>query len=632
MAMSQCYERGIRFSEGVDTAFIFLTPDCLWADGSFRNMDVLQRRGKRAIMIVGLRACRPEVVAKIKSQHMDAAGTTATIPARDLVSLALQHLHPLSIAHICNGYGNRSIGHYYWELNGKGLLARCFHIHPLMVRPLVPGSRVVGTLDHDFVRLACPDYADVHVVVDSDEICGIELSERNHLSHMISPNNINDEALFDWIHEWTNHYHRCFVRERILFRTYEPPPDLETTLMKSDHFIKAMFEGYRRSHPSHDEEGMRMINKIQGNMLTAPHTIMGTSSALTAPAARRSSLKQRVRNAVRRLCKRLYRAIHYKLYARIEALESEVRYGPISHQFASLYYRLRSLDQQLVLGKQLSHNLRRDVQQKFDLLHTRDRRAGSSSHAALPPPAVLYTCPEQSVEYACGHADAETYRAAFATVIAYLNGTALSGHVCHLGKNNELHIRILCDLLGRHNYHTTILSADSARPGALNVSTGTKGHGESANDAATPSIAVGATALPSQPNGEPLKEFTRKESMPVLQYPLVNAGLQELPAGKCSLVHMHDCGEYEETKRWLDRLDELDLFQDGCVILFDNYNCNRANPSLGERRALREFMKDHPRWSCSAWLSYGWHGQAFFLHDNTLASCEADRASELDAA
>ncbi len=38
----------------------------------------------------------------------------------------------------------------------------------------------------------------------------------------------------------------------------------------------------------------------------------------------------------------------------------------------------------------------------------------------------------------------------------------------------------------------------------------------------------------------------------------------------------------------LDRLLDFNLLKDGTLLVFDDFNCNRANPKMGERRALAE--------------------------------------------
>jgi hypothetical protein len=83
---------------------------------------------------------------------------------------------------------------------------------------------------------------------------------------------------------------------------------------------------------------------------------------------------------------------------------------------------------------------------------------------------------------------------------------------------------------------------------------------------------------------------------------------------KASLVHV-DCDLYQSTVEVLWGLHRMKAFQDGCVILFDDWNCNRASPNYGERRAFREFMQEQNDFTSSAWFTYGYNGAAFILHD-----------------
>ena len=85
---------------------------------------------------------------------------------------------------------------------------------------------------------------------------------------------------------------------------------------------------------------------------------------------------------------------------------------------------------------------------------------------------------------------------------------------------------------------------------------------------------------------------------------------------KLCLVHI-DSDLYESAFCVLSRLFEYDRIQDGTVILFDDWNCGRANPNLGERRAFREVMEKHSdQFSFSQFFDYGWHGAAFIIHKN----------------
>lgn len=94
-----------------------------------------------------------------------------------------------------------------------------------------------------------------------------------------------------------------------------------------------------------------------------------------------------------------------------------------------------------------------------------------------------------------------------------------------------------------------------------------------------------------------------------------------------ALVHM-DCDLYESAKLVLDRLVEYDLLQDGTVIVWDDFNCARANPEYGERRAMHETFDRNPRFICEPWFAYGWHGQVSIVHERGIAEKRAHTARE----
>lgn len=90
--------------------------------------------------------------------------------------------------------------------------------------------------------------------------------------------------------------------------------------------------------------------------------------------------------------------------------------------------------------------------------------------------------------------------------------------------------------------------------------------------------------------------------------------LREPLGVKAAVVHI-DCDLYQSTREVLTRLYETDVFQDGCVLLFDDFNCFKANPNFGERRAFREFLEEQDRFEASPWFTYGFNGAAYFLHE-----------------
>jgi O-methyltransferase len=83
---------------------------------------------------------------------------------------------------------------------------------------------------------------------------------------------------------------------------------------------------------------------------------------------------------------------------------------------------------------------------------------------------------------------------------------------------------------------------------------------------------------------------------------------------KAAIVHL-DCDLYQSTAEVLWNLFRTGALQDGTVLLFDDWNCNRGNPNYGERRAFDEFLDGQSTYTATPWYTYGYNGAAYILHD-----------------
>jgi hypothetical protein len=110
-----------------------------------------------------------------------------------------------------------------------------------------------------------------------------------------------------------------------------------------------------------------------------------------------------------------------------------------------------------------------------------------------------------------------------------------------------------------------------------------------------------------------LSEVIRAERV-VLHKGFYSETLKQDLGLKAAIVHF-DCDLYQSSIEVFDGLARMDALQDGCVLLFDDWNCNRANPNYGQRRALREFLNRQFRFTASPWFTYGYNGAAYHLHD-----------------
>jgi hypothetical protein len=170
--MTAAHRRALVDARASRSAVIVLCADHFISAGTFAAVVRRHAGGCRAVVCTGVRVNRDGFLARVAIPAAERG-----LSGRDLVAAAIDHLHPFTHAHMVDSERapQRPIG-VYWTVGGAGLLARPFHLHPLMVDPVRSDVLPDETIDGHFVRRACPDRADVHVVSDSDELVMFEMS------------------------------------------------------------------------------------------------------------------------------------------------------------------------------------------------------------------------------------------------------------------------------------------------------------------------------------------------------------------------------------------------------------------------------------------------------------------------
>lgn len=207
-AASACHRQAVRDADEEGAALIVLTPDSLWSEGAFQALLDRAESGVRAVLVASIRVqletFAPAYVGQAKG---------GSLSSRELVRLGLQHLHPISESLFWDSeHFSSHPSHVYWRVGGDGLVARCFHLHPLYVFPMVRGGVMESNIDDDYLIRAVPDLGRVHVVTDSDELCGFELSPANkRVGHSDKPRSASALAVAAWARRGANKHHRdCF--------------------------------------------------------------------------------------------------------------------------------------------------------------------------------------------------------------------------------------------------------------------------------------------------------------------------------------------------------------------------------------------------------------------------------------
>ncbi|AMV25615.1 hypothetical protein VT84_14555 [Gemmata sp. SH-PL17] len=227
-AMTECHRRTVRAAEGDGAAVVFLAPDAIWSDGSFARLEAIAATGKRLIAMCGLRVVRETFAPDLLAAHFRPADGTLTVGARDLVRLSLRHLHPICgqlfwDSPVFAGWPSL----LFWRAGRDGILARCFHLHPLMVHSAHRGVVPEGTVDADYIWLACPDPGDVYVVGDSDEIFACDMSPAAQNICEFAPNTASVESVAAFARQQANEQHRRFLAHRIRLHAGIEPDALD---------------------------------------------------------------------------------------------------------------------------------------------------------------------------------------------------------------------------------------------------------------------------------------------------------------------------------------------------------------------------------------------------------------------
>jgi hypothetical protein len=216
--MSDCHIDSLRRAEKVDGAAVFLPPDCVWSDGSMVRLDALARSGKSVVHVSGVRLDRDGVVPELAA-HYSEDRTALALKAPDLVGMGLRHLHPIARSHFFDQYeGGLQPANLVWSVGDEGLLLRCFHLHPLMVKTQVPCAEFKSTIDDDLALRACPDSSRDYVVTDSDELLLFEMSALSHAVGTICAKG-SIGGIVAWAEYGTNSRHRELIRHCIRIHT-----------------------------------------------------------------------------------------------------------------------------------------------------------------------------------------------------------------------------------------------------------------------------------------------------------------------------------------------------------------------------------------------------------------------------
>jgi len=243
--MSLCHRRGLAMADAADAATLFLNPDLVFADGSFRTVKRLAEEGKDVILVPGIRTIKQTVPRALKRyQH----NNTITVPPRDLMQITLDNLHPVSYSSFWDEGGDDLVAaNLYWRAGNEGIVARCYHLHIILIYPQRKNAVFFSTIDADLILTACPDNRYDHVISDSDDFLMIELSDKNQM-YLFGIPKASAKGVIDWAEFGAHTRHRQFLQTPIFMRIGDADRGAwQNALKQSDTIVKKLNKGLTRS-------------------------------------------------------------------------------------------------------------------------------------------------------------------------------------------------------------------------------------------------------------------------------------------------------------------------------------------------------------------------------------------------
>jgi hypothetical protein len=217
--------------------FIFLVSDYIVADGSLRHVLGVLQGGADAVLAGNFQMSR-EAIDKQPGMTRRGGGEALSISPRDLVRLALDWLHPATIACMPNeaaGHDPRA-NRVFWRVSPDTLLGRFYLMHMVAIRPKTVDVTIAAPCDYSFVPEFCPS-GRVETITDSDDYLVVEIQPVSAGAQATAPGKLDPPGLAKSLTEWVTAWHRGNAAHPIVYHAVDTGPELAAVIDRSAVFV-----------------------------------------------------------------------------------------------------------------------------------------------------------------------------------------------------------------------------------------------------------------------------------------------------------------------------------------------------------------------------------------------------------
>ncbi|HTP81628.1 MAG TPA: hypothetical protein VMQ11_01720 [Alphaproteobacteria bacterium] len=244
--MSVCHNLGLKQAWADDYGVIFGLADVLAANGSWGTVSRHIAAGRRAVLTQGL-TVREELLDPLLAAHATRTETSLSVAPRNLVRIALEALHPLSMSQVWGApYFTVHPSIMFWPLKGHGFLMRSWHLMPLFLHP-DRQAQITTTADGDLLGSALSNPDDCACITDSDDGCFFDVAYPEKLDFIPAhPSTADPTRIAKWLETNTRPFNRDMIRHKFWFHDGIDPNDWRAVEEESDRAIEEVMRCYEQ--------------------------------------------------------------------------------------------------------------------------------------------------------------------------------------------------------------------------------------------------------------------------------------------------------------------------------------------------------------------------------------------------
>lgn len=225
----------------VGAHLLFINTDFILADGSYRKLAEMIRRGERLVAAPSHCMVFEDTIEELRARY-DQATCNLSFSHRELAKLALAHRHNTVRAKTVNQQLFRLHWHdqFYWYVDENTLLARHLPIAVVYMRP----ERVVTELetfwDYGMLSEICPTTAPC-VLGDSDDFLMAELRPRSTLKSFYQLGWPSLDELAGELSRYLTKDHHDYGRHTLVLHSKNLPPQIDQEKAQLGAFMDQLY-------------------------------------------------------------------------------------------------------------------------------------------------------------------------------------------------------------------------------------------------------------------------------------------------------------------------------------------------------------------------------------------------------